>query len=607
MNPITPTVAPHRWLTFLGLAVQILCVGAVTQFNFMDLHWLALLLSGFCALCFLVESIRIRWRLTRVFYFYYLVFEVPLLVLVAFYFFTSGSFNSSFWITTFLCIAGIHLSLLSEYGRCLLANQAFAEDLQELFPAKSTHFVDNDIESEIDTSSIQTGYHVRVSPDQTIPCDGIVTFGSSLVDESGISGLKEPKIKNLGSVVLAGSLNKSGSIVVRALVPPRQSLAWRLRDQLQRMPALRSVDLLYFVFLSGSPVLFLAVNLLLEQRSIAALFSAFMFHLACGFLLVKKIHILKSNLALAAGGVFFRSIRVLERIACVDLILTGARGVLTEDQLKLSRIQSFGGLSDEAVLRFLMPIARKLESSEAYALIKEGKLRSIPFEMIEAYSETSDGGIGMVAVDEVRWQTISHQDQLDAFPNEVSYALNTVLEEGGLGILLIVNGVLMGIVTMIDTMKQDVPESIAKLRAKGVELVLKGGRLKVQTSHTLPDSSQVQVFLHGTSEKKMSALVHHLGPGFESEHVLHSSIHGENANIDLILMNEDLNSFAYLIAQARSMLGFQNGVNWGILVLQGLVYLPAFFMAYQISAIFFLIVTAVIVIVAYENPKPRAN
>ena len=225
---------------------------------------------------------------------------------------------------------------------------------------------------EVAIAEIQPGAMLRVRPGEKTPVDGVVTEGGSAVDESAITGESMPVEKSAGSKVTGGTLNGTGSFVMRAERVGKDTLlarivqlvneAQRSRAPVQRLadkvaawfvPAVAAVSALTFAcWLAFGPEPKLAYALV---NAISVLIVA----CPCALGLATPMSIMVGAGRGARAGVLVKSAEALETFGKADTLVVDKTGTLTEGK---PRVTAYDG--DKASLR----IAAGLEQSSEHPL-----------------------------------------------------------------------------------------------------------------------------------------------------------------------------------------------------------------------------------------------
>lgn len=298
---------------------------------------------------------------------------LPLLALLPLISAHGNSDSRPFFLAALVAFAS-RFSALFAALRLECNNKNFAADLRAAVPEKVMVFIDADIEGELESGKLDEGCMIRVMPEQNLAADGVVSLGSSFVSEE-IFGHPDPRAVGMGSRVFAGSTNGKGSFLYR--VSSKGSALARLADALTNglpgkfpMGALWALDVLLYataIFAYWRGGTEAAYQALLASGSAALAAS----------LMVRDSSLVARS---AASGFAWDSRDSVKRFARSSCFVAGRERATVEDRLRLTAL---GGLGDAALIRLLAPLARRVESPEAYALLLEARLRGIPLEPLD--------------------------------------------------------------------------------------------------------------------------------------------------------------------------------------------------------------------------------
>ena len=280
--------------------------------------------------------------------------------------------------------------------------------LMDLSPKMARLVVGNE-ERDVPLGDVMRGATLRVRPGEKVPVDGIVLDGSSAVDESMITGEPIPVEKAAGSRVTGGTLNGSGSFLMRAERVGRETLlaqivklvgeAQRSRAPVQRLadsvaaifvPAVVAVAALAFVvwFLLGPEPRF--ANALVN--AVAVLIVA----CPCALGLATPMSIMVGTGRGARAGVLVKNAEALERFANVDTLVLDKTGTLTEGKPKVTRIRAFGSFDENELLRLAASVEKASEHPLAAAVVAAAAERSLTLALAEDFLSVPGQGVRAV-------------------------------------------------------------------------------------------------------------------------------------------------------------------------------------------------------------------
>ena len=285
--------------------------------------------------------------------------------------------------------------------------------LLDLAPKTARRFREDGGEEEVSLDVIAVGDRLRVRPGETVPVDGEVIEGRSNIDESLVTGESMPVTKEARSKVIAGTLNTTGSIVMRAEKVGRDTMlsqvvqmvaaAQRSRAPIQRLadqvsgwfvPAVIAVAVAAFVaWAMFGPEPRYAYGLI---AAVAVLIIA----CPCALGLATPMSIMVGVGRGAQLGVLIKNAEALERMERVDTLIVDKTGTLTEGKPKVVAVVAAPGFEENDVLRLAAALEKASEHPLAVAIVaaaEERRLKSLAgFGVSTLPPERASSGMSMV-------------------------------------------------------------------------------------------------------------------------------------------------------------------------------------------------------------------
>jgi Cu+-exporting ATPase len=358
-----------------------------------------------------------------------------------------------------------------------------------LAPKKALRII-NGVEEEVDLSDVKIGDILKVKPGEKIPVDGIVMEGQSSIDESMISGEPIPVEKNKGDKVTGGTINATGSFLMKAekvgadtllaQIVKMVSEAQRSRAPIQKLadqvagyfvPAVILISIITFLvwfFIGPEPRLTYAL-----VNAIAVLIIA----CPCALGLATPMSIMVGTGKGAQNGILIKNAEALEVLAKVDTIVVDKTGTLTEGKPSLISVKTTSSLSENEVLTIAAALEKSSEHPLAQAIVKgsiDREIKSLP--AVDKFNSVTGKGIeGFI---ENKNYYIGNSAYLTEKGVDLKPHLTLVEElraKGQTVMFLATQMQLLGLISVADKIKPSAKEAVSTLQAKGLEIIMLTG------------------------------------------------------------------------------------------------------------------------------------
>jgi Cu+-exporting ATPase len=344
-------------------------------------------------------------------------------------------------------------------------------------------------ELDVLLEQVARGDCLRVRPGEKVPVDGVVLDGASAVDESMVTGEPMPAEKSPGSKVTGGTVNSTGTFVMRAERVGRETLLARIvqmvsEAQRSRAPIQRLADAVAAWFVPAVvlvAVVTFIVWLLIgpEPRFAHALVNAvavLIIACPCALGLATPMAIMVGTGRGATAGVLIKNAEALELFEKVDTLVVDKTGTLTEGKPKVVRIETGGRWSEQEVLRYAASVERGSEHPLAAAVTAAARERKVEADAAKDFrSWTGQGVTAMVDGHSVALGNEALLATLDISAQELKTRADAASAEGHTVMFLAVDGKVAGLLCVSDPIKNTTPEAIRALRADGVHVVMLTG------------------------------------------------------------------------------------------------------------------------------------
>ncbi|SBW04375.1 Copper-exporting P-type ATPase A (fragment) [uncultured Alphaproteobacteria bacterium] len=335
-----------------------------------------------------------------------------------------------------------------------------------------------------------------VKPGERIPVDGEIVSGATEADESLITGESLPVAKTRGDLVVAGSINGSGLIRVRAARVGADTTLARIvalvaAAQGGKAPIQRLVDKVSAVFVpvvAGVALLtflaWMALGAGVEQAVTAAV-SVLVIACPCALGLATPAALVAGTGAGAKAGILIRDIETLERADAVDTVVFDKTGTLTEGKPKVVAVEALG--DEPELVRLAAAAQQGSEHPLAKAILAHaGAAPNLP----EVADFRAVGGAGLTAMVEGRRVAIGTAALLRGLGVDPAPLAETVRgwQDNGWSVALVAaDGAPLGAFAMADTPRPETPEAVAALKARGVTPWMLSGDSLAATAHVAAD------------------------------------------------------------------------------------------------------------------------
>jgi Cu+-exporting ATPase len=343
---------------------------------------------------------------------------------------------------------------------------------------------------EVPLDQVKVGDWLRVVPGDRVPVDGAVLEGHSSVEESMITGEPLPVEKAIGDKVTGGTVNGTGSFVMRAERVGSDTLLGQIVNmvaeaQRSRAPIQGLADKVAGIFV---PVV-LAVSVLTFAlwmwlgpqprlaHAIVCAVAVLIIACPCALGLATPMSIMVGVGRGAQEGVLVKNAESLERLEKVDTLVVDKTGTLTEGKPKLVDVLPTGGFDAKEFLRLAASLEQNSEHPLAAAIVRGAMEQGIALEAVKDFRSVTAGGVaGSIAGRSVM---IGKPDFLR---NEKVAGLKTLetsavklQEEGKTAVFVAIDGKPAGILAVADPIKSTTLEAIGELHTLGLRLIMLTG------------------------------------------------------------------------------------------------------------------------------------
>ena len=358
-----------------------------------------------------------------------------------------------------------------------------------LAPKTARRLRDDGSEEDVPMDVVKRGDLLRVRPGEKIPVDGMVADGASSVDESMVTGEPIPVEKAKDSRVTGGTVNGTGSFIMRAERVGSETLLAQIvrmvsEAQRSRAPIQKLADVVasYFVpaVVSVAVITFIIWALVgPEPRMAYAIVNAvavLIIACPCALGLATPMSIMVGTGRGATVGVLIKNAEALEVLEKVDALVVDKTGTLTEGKPQLTSVVPTAGHSESDLLRLAASLERGSEHPLAGAIVAGAEKRGAKLSQANEFqSITGKGIMGKVDGQQVALGNSRLLDQLNLKAGTLADEAERLRREGQTVMFLVVEDSVVGLVGVADPIKASTQEAIRLLHEDGISIVMLTG------------------------------------------------------------------------------------------------------------------------------------
>jgi len=361
--------------------------------------------------------------------------------------------------------------------------------LLDLTP-KTAHRLDaagNDTDVTLD--QVQVGDLLRVRPGEAVPVDGDVQDGSSSLDESMVTGESMPVTKQAGDTVIGGTVNQTGSLLVRAGKVGADTMLARIVQmvadaQRSRAPIQRLADRVSALFvpvvIAVAVIAFVTWGILgpdprLAHALVVAV-SVLIIACPCALGLATPVSIMVGVGRGASLGVLIKNAEALELLEKVDTLVVDKTGTLTEGRPSLTHIETVPGLDDDEVLRLAAAVERSSQHPLGLAVVAAATKAGLDVPSVSDFdAPTGKGVVGRVDGRPVLVGTASFLASHDVDTSALEEEADRLRGDGATAVYVAVDDRLAAVLAIADAVKDTTAAALQELRQEGIEVVMLTG------------------------------------------------------------------------------------------------------------------------------------
>ena len=439
--------------------------------------------------------------------------------------------------------------------------------------------VQNKQEELVPAEVVRAGDILRVLPGETIPVDGVITAGSTAVNQAAITGESLPVDKGVGEEVLSGGVNQFGAFTMRAEKAGEDSSIQRMIRLVQSADASKAkivgmadrwATWVVVIALAAAWGTYLVTGEILRAVTILVVFCP------CALVLATPAAVMAAIGNATKHGFLVREGDALERLAQVSRVAFDKTGTLTEGKLRVTAVKSLGTLPEEELFRYGAAVEQSSEHPLGKAVVnsfRERELGALP----QAEDFVMVPGRGAAAVVEgktiLAGNLLYLQERQIRETEKLSALAKPCLQKGCTVIYLAAAGRAAGIIALTDTLRQESAAVIADLQETQIQAVLLTGDQPAAARQVAASTGVQDVQAGLLPEDKLSYIrqkqaakepVCMIGDGINDAPALKTAqvgiaMGGVGSDVaveaaDIVLINDDLRELPHLMRLARQMM-----------------------------------------------------
>jgi len=363
------------------------------------------------------------------------------------------------------------------------------KELLKLAPNTATLIVDGS-ETKVKIDEIKVGDLLRVKPGEKIPVDGSITKGSSIIDESMISGEPVPVEKSEGEKVSSGTINGQKSFVMKAEKVGADTLLSQIIDMVNnasrsRAPIQNLADKIsgYFVpVVIGISILTFIIWMIWgpDPKLVYAFVNAIavlIIACPCALGLATPMSVMVGVGKGAKLGVLIKNAESLEKMNEIDVVIIDKTGTVTEGRPSVEKITPTSGFKADDLAQVVASVNQQSEHPLAESMVRYAKEKKISLVQIDQFESVT--GKGVKAVMDGKKVVVGNEKLLEAETISTDSALLALAKKeqskGKTVPFVAIDGKLVGFIVIADAIKPTSKQAIVDLQSRGIKVIMMTG------------------------------------------------------------------------------------------------------------------------------------
>jgi len=364
--------------------------------------------------------------------------------------------------------------------------------LLQLAPPTARRILPGGSEEEIPLAHVHVGDRLRIRPGDKIPVDGVVEEGRSAIDESMMTGESMPVEKTPGSKVIGGSVNQTGSFIMRAERVGAETLLSRIVQMVaeasrSRAPIQKLADTLSAWFVPTVVLIAILAAIVwgtlgpdpkLAHALVVAV-SVLIIACPCALGLATPMAIMVGVGRGAQAGVLIKDAEGLELMEKVDTLIVDKTGTLTEGKPRLQTVEVLGGISENDLLRLAASLEKASEHPLAAAIVAGAQKRGVTLAEVTEFESVAGKGVrGKIDGKQVLIGNHRMMEEAGVTMGDSLARADALRANGQTVMLVAVDDKRAGLIGVADPIKSSTPEAVQMLKHGGIRIVMLTGDSK---------------------------------------------------------------------------------------------------------------------------------
>ncbi|MBH0003630.1 heavy metal translocating P-type ATPase [Pseudoalteromonas sp. SWYJZ12] len=354
---------------------------------------------------------------------------------------------------------------------------------------KTARVIRDGQEQDIDISDVVKNDKVRVRPGEKIPVDGDVIEGSSTVDESMLTGEPMAVSKKTGDKVVAGSINKSGTLLFKATHIGSETTLANIINMVKRAqnskPSIgRLADVISGIFVPTVMIIAVLAGLAWlnfgPEPSIAyavvAITTVLIIACPCALGLATPMSVMVGIGKAAESGILIRNGESLQTTSKITTMILDKTGTITQGTPQVTDVVTFNNSDENTVMQRVASLESSSEHPLAEAITAHAKKQGLALSKVADFNAITGKGVtGSVDGQTLLFGNKALMDKYDVAVDDATEQAQTLASDAKTPMYFASNNKLHAIIAVADPIKEDSVEAIKRLQDKGIHLVMLTG------------------------------------------------------------------------------------------------------------------------------------